>query len=68
MAREYKKHNYVIQCGGNTKAFLTEIRKPKGHPPVYVYGTKDPKKAMKFTKEEAEELAASRQGDAVELK
>ena len=68
MAREYKKHNYVIRCGRNMKAYLTEIEYQKGHPPVYTYRTQDPKKAKKFTKEEAEELARQRQAVAVELK
>lgn len=68
MAREYKKHNYVVRCGGNVKAYLTAIESPKGHPPMYTYGTQDPKKAMKFTKEEAEEIAKARQATAVELK
>ena len=68
MAREYKKHNYVVRCGGNVKAYLTAIEYPKGHPPVYTYGTQDPKKAKKFTKEEAEEIAKTRQATAVELK
>ena len=68
MAREYRKHNYVVRCGGNVKAYLTEIEYPKGHPPVYTYGTQDPKKAKKFTKEEAEEIAKARQATAVELK
>ena len=69
MAREYKKHNYVIRCGGNVKAYLTAITPAKnGHPPMYTYGTQDPKKAMKFTKEEAEALAKERQATAVELK
>ena len=47
MAREYKKHNYVVRCGGNVKAYMTAIEYPKGHPPVYTYGTQDPKKAKK---------------------
>ena len=68
MAREYKKHNYIVRCGGNVKAYLTDIEYPKGHPPVYNYRTQDPKKAKRFTKEEAEEIADSRQGVAVELK
>ena len=68
MAREYKKHNYVVRCGGNVKAYLTKIEYPKGHPPVYTYGTRNPKEAKKFTKEEAEEIATARQATAVELK
>ena len=69
MAREYKKHNYVIRCGGNMKAYLTAITPPKnGHPTLYTYGTQDQKKDMKFTKEEAEVLAKDRQAMAVELK
>lgn len=63
------KKNWVIRCGGGMKAYMTEIRPPKGgHPTMYTYGTSDPKKAMRFTREEAQKLAEERHGDAVELR
>lgn len=59
--------NYIIRCGG-ADAYLTRIEKKKNEPPVYVYDTKDKKKAKRFTREEAEEIAEKRQAVAVKLK
>ena len=59
--------NYIVRCGG-ADAYLTKIEKKKNEAPVYIYGTKDKKKAKRFTREEAEEIAEKRQAVAVKLK
>ena len=57
MTREYKKKEYIIRCGG-AEAYLTDIQqKKKSEEPVYIYGTKDRKKAKRFTEEEARRIA-----------
>ena len=67
MAKE--KKNWVIRCGCDTEAYMTKIIPEQlGHTPIYEYGTSDKKKALRFTKAEAEELARKRQARAVELK
>lgn len=48
--------------------YLTEITEAqKGHPTIYRYGSDDVKDAMRFSKEEAEELAKRRHASAVEV-
>ena len=51
--------NYIIRNGG-APVYLTGIESVKGHPIIYHYDTKDPKKAMRFTEEEARDLAEKR--------
>jgi hypothetical protein len=68
MPRQYNKKEWVIRCGGDTKGYLTEIIPPKkGNSEIYVYGTKDKMKAMRFTKEEAERIAKLRQADMIQV-
>ena len=62
------KKKWVIKCGDGGKMYLTEITEAqKGHPTVYRYGSDDVKDAMRFSKEEAEELAKRRHASAVEV-
>ena len=50
------------------KAYLTEIKPPKnGNAEIYVYGTTEKNKAMRFTREEAEKLAKKRQAEMVQM-
>lgn len=61
------KKKWAIRCGEGAN-WLTEIREAQsGHPRVYIYGSKDVKDAMRFSKEEAEELAKRRHASAVEV-
>ena len=56
-----QKKEYIIQCGGVSLAmYLTKITKKKGHDTVYTYGSRDKRKALRFTQEEAEEIAEKR--------
>ena len=64
---EKEQKNYVIRCGG-ADAYLTKIEKKRNEAPVYIYGTNDKKKAKRFTKEEAEEIAEKRQAVAVMIR
>lgn len=57
---------YIIKCGG-ADAYLTRIEKKKNEEPVYIYGTRDKKKAKRFTREEAERIAEKRQATAYKL-
>ena len=59
--------NYIIRCGA-AEAYLTRIETSKKEPPVYVYGTKDKKKAKRFTEEEAREIAEKQRAVAVRMK
>lgn len=59
--------NYIIRCGA-AEAYLTKIEKRKNQPDVYVYDTKDKKKAKKFTEEEAAAIAERQRAVAVKLK
>ena len=58
--REMRKgREYIIRNGG-ADLFLTAIEEVHGHPCIYRYGSKNPKEAMRFTKEEADEIARKR--------
>ena len=59
--------NYVIRCGG-ADAYLTKIEKKRNEAPVYIYGTNDKKKAKRFTREEAEEIAEKRKAVVVMIR
>ena len=64
-----EKKDWVIRCGCDTEAYMTRIIPEQlGHTPIYVYGTKDRYKAMRFTETEAKELAKKRQAEAIKLK
>ena len=65
MKADNEQKNFVIRCGGGVKAYITQIIKKPDEPPVYVYGTKDKSKAMRFTQAEALKLAKDRKGTAV---
>jgi len=59
------KKKWAIRCGEG-KNWLTEIiEAQKGHPRIYRYGSDDVKDALRFSKEEAEELAQRRHAKAV---
>ena len=61
------KKKWVIRCGEGQN-YLTEIREAQsGHPRIYVYGSKDIRDALRFSKDEAEELAQRRHAKAVSL-
>ena len=61
------KKKWVIRCGGGEN-WLTEIREAQsGHPRIYVYGSKDVNDAMRFTEDEARELAERRHAEAVKI-
>lgn len=57
MAKSEK--NYILRNGA-APVYLTGIETVKGKPIIYHYDTKDPKKAKRFTEEEARELAEKR--------
>lgn len=59
--------DYIIRCGG-VEAYLTRIETSKKEPPVYVYGTKDKKKAKRFTEEEALEIAQKQRAKAIRIR
>ena len=62
------KKEWIIKCGG-AEAYMTEITPAQlGHTPIYTYGTKDKSKAMRFTEEEARELAKLRQAEMIKVK
>lgn len=56
-----KGKDCVIKCG-NREMFLTKIEKQKDYPPVYYYKSNDIKKALRFTMEEAQEIAKKCRG------
>ena len=61
------KKKWVIRCGEGQN-YLTEIREAQsGHQRIYVYGSKDIRDALRFSKDEAEELAQRRHAKAVSL-
>ena len=70
MSREYKATKvWIIQCGGVAPpVYLTKITKKKGEAPVYVYGSRDKRKALRFEEEEAKELAEKRQAIMVQVR
>ena len=49
---------YVIgfRTFGNSWAYISEVMPGKDGDKVYIYGTNNRKKAMKFTQEEAEQI------------
>lgn len=58
-----REKRWIVKCGG-ADAYLTEITPEQlGHTPIYTYGTKDKKKAMKMTREEAETIAKQRHAE-----
>lgn len=62
-----KKKDWVIKNGG-AEVYLTSIETVKNHPIIYHYNTKDPKEAMRFTEEEAREIAQARKALAIKIK
>ena len=61
-----QKKKWVIRCGEGQN-YLTEIREAQsGHPRIYVYGSKDIRDAMRFSRDEAEELAQRRHAKAMQ--
>ena len=61
------KKKWAIRCGEGEN-WLTEIREAQsGHPRIYIYGSKDVKDALRFDKDEAEELAQRRHAKAVNV-
>ena len=61
-----QRKKWVIKCGHLGKMYLTEIIEAQnGHPKIYRYGSDDVKDALRFTQEEAEELAQRRHAHAV---
>ena len=66
MTDEKKQKNFVIRCGA-AEAYLTKIEKRKNQPDVYIYDTKEKKKAKKFTEEEALAIAEKQQAVAIKL-
>ena len=60
--------DYVRRIRDACIVWLTEIREAQsGHPRIYVYGSKDVKDAMRFTEDEARELAERRHAEAVKI-
>jgi len=60
MRNEMRKECGYIIKNGAAEVFLTAIDTVQGHPLIYRYGSRDPKEAMRFTKDEAEEIARKR--------
>ena len=66
MTDEKKQKKFVIRCGA-AEAYLTKIEKRKNQPDVYIYDTKDKKKAKKFTEEDAAAIAERQRAVMVKI-
>ena len=60
---------YVIgfRTFGNSWAYISEVMPGKDGDKVYIYGTNNRKKAMKFTQEEAEQIVKQSTMDGVAM-